>query len=391
VSAALAGTASSFEELRSPFAEHGNVLESMADGFIVLDRDFRITFMNAVAEEAYGVTRESAIGKTPWDAFPGGFVGAAIEKGLVRAMAERVPIRGLVNEERAGRWFEVDVHPMRAGGLAFCCRDITDPKRSEAVLLERERQARSEAERQARVKDEFLATMSHELRTPLSAVIGWVGFAREQITDSQAVLKGLEIIERNARAEARLIENLLDLSDIITGKMRVRFEQVDLPLVVAGAIDAVKPSAAARRIRIHRHIEPLTQPVHGDAARLTQVAWNLLSNAIKFTAEGGRVRVVLTRKDSHAELRVSDTGSGIDPGFLPHMFDRFRQADASLTREHGGVGIGLALVKEITELHGGTVSAASEGVGKGATFVVQLPLASIVPPVPASGSRDTRT
>jgi PAS domain S-box-containing protein len=352
----------------------GDVLESVADGFIALDGHFRTTFMNAAAERAWGVPRESASGKTCWEAFPAAF-GTAVEQALARAMTERVTLRGLVTRGNGEHWFEVDAHPLRDGGLALHCRDVTERQRAEVVLLERERQARAIAEQQARVKDEFLATLSHELRTPLSVIVSCIGFVRGQVSDPQVVLNGLDVIGRNARAELRLIEDILDLSDLVTGKMRVTFDRIDLAGVVAGAIRAVTPPARARGIRIHRVVEPRTAPVRGDAARLKQAIWNLLSNAVKFTPNGGRVSVVLTRTKSQFEVRVTDTGLGIDAAFLPHVFERFRQADASLTREEGGPGIGLALAKEITVLHGGTIRAASEGIGHGSTFVIALPAA----------------
>jgi PAS domain S-box-containing protein len=242
-------------------------------------------------------------------------------------------------------------------------------------LLESESLARAEAERAARLKDDFLATLSHELRTPLNAIVGWTHLLRMGIADPQKVLRGVEVIERNARAQAQLIADLLDLSRIVTGKMRLNVQRVEIPGVIEAAIEAVRPAAEARGVRIHSVIEPITQPVHGDGARLQQILWNLLSNAVKFTPEGGRVQVVLARINSQVEITVSDTGRGIRPEFLPHLFQRFRQADVSATREHGGLGIGLALVKELAELHGGEVRAASEGEGRGATFTVKLPLA----------------
>jgi PAS domain S-box-containing protein len=242
-------------------------------------------------------------------------------------------------------------------------------------LLQRERVARAESERVARVKDEFLATLSHELRTPLNAIVGWTHLVKLGVADPERVRRGMEVIERNARAQAQLIADLLDLSRIITGKMRLNVQRVELPVVIDAAIEAVRPAAEARGIRLQSVMEPIAQPVHGDAARLQQILWNLLSNAVKFTPEGGRVQVVLARVNSQVEISVSDTGQGIRPDFLPHVFERFRQADASAARELGGLGIGLALVKELAELHGGKVRATSGGEGQGATFAVKLPLA----------------
>jgi PAS domain S-box-containing protein len=240
------------------------------------------------------------------------------------------------------------------------------------------RRAEREAERAARLKDDFLSTLSHELRTPLNAILGWTHLIKRGIGDPERVRRGVEIIDRNARAQAQLIADLLDLSRIVTGKMRLRMERTELHAVVHAAVEAVGPAAEARGIHIRCALEPFDETVLGDEARLQQIVWNLLSNAVKFTPEGGRVRVALARVDDRAEITVTDTGRGIDPRFLPHLFERFRQADGSATREHGGLGIGLALVKQLTELHDGEVFATSGGEGTGSTFVVRLPLARLL-------------
>ncbi len=254
-------------------------------------------------------------------------------------------------------------------------RRITQAERDQ--LLASEREARAESERAAHLKDEFLATLSHELRTPLSAILGWADVLRENLHDAERVRRGVEVIRRNAWAQAQLIGDLLDLSRVITGKMRLNVEQVVVGAVIDSAIEAVRPAADARRISILSVIEPIEAPVHGDSARLRQILWNLLSNAVKFTPEDGRVEVALSKVGRHIEISVSDTGKGIAADFLPHVFQRFRQADASASREHGGLGIGLALVKQITELHGGHVRAASPGEGLGSTFTVRLPMAVV--------------
>jgi CheY-like chemotaxis protein len=239
--------------------------------------------------------------------------------------------------------------------------------------------ARQEAERQGTIRDEFLATLSHELRTPLNAILGWAQILRTDVKNQNSVSQAVEVIERNARLQAQMIEDLLDMSRILAGKMRLHVQPVDLAEVVNAAADAVQPAAEAKGIRLQRVVEPVSDVVNGDAGRLQQVVWNLLTNAVKFTARDGRVQVVLARVNSHVEIRVSDTGQGIEPEFLPHLFERFRQADASASRTHGGLGLGLALVKQLVELHGGKVTATSGGVGHGATFVVHLPLAIVHP------------
>ena len=236
------------------------------------------------------------------------------------------------------------------------------------------RTAREAAEAGSRAKDEFLALLSHELRTPLNAVYGWARMLRTGQVTREASQRALDAIIRNADAQVQLIDDLLDVSRVIAGKMRLDVQSVDLKTVVQDAIDAVRPAAQAKNIRLQSVLDPRAGPITGDAARLQQVVWNLLMNAVKFTDKDGRVQVHLQRINSHVEIVVSDTGRGIAPDLLPFIFDRFRQGDSSSTRGHGGLGLGLALVKHLVELHGGTVLAQSGGQGKGATFVVKLPL-----------------
>ena len=231
----------------------------------------------------------------------------------------------------------------------------------------------AEAEAANRTKDEFLATMSHELRTPMTAILGWAQLLRSHTLGEADFERALEIVERNAQAQQKLIEDLLDISRIITGKLRLDVRPVDLASVVAATVDALRPTAEAKAIRLQSLLDPQAGPISGDTDRLQQVVWNLLSNAIKFTPKGGRVQVRLERADSHVEIVVSDSGKGISPEFLPHVFDRFRQADGTSTRKHGGLGLGLSIVRQLVELHGGTVGVESDGEGKGATFIVQLP------------------
>lgn len=245
-----------------------------------------------------------------------------------------------------------------------------------AAALERERTARAEAERASRLKDDFVATLSHELRTPINAILGWTQLLRADPGRSDAAY-GLEVVERNTQAQARMIEDLLDMSRIVAGQLRLDLQRVNLAEIIDAAIETVRPAADARGVDIARMVEPGTGHVRGDPARLQQVVWNLLSNAIKFTPRGGRASVTLRRVDSHVEIVVEDTGRGISPGFLPHVFERFRQEDASTTRAQGGLGLGLAIVRHLVELHGGTVSASSDGEGTGAAFTVALPVSAL--------------
>ncbi|MDP2274347.1 MAG: ATP-binding protein [Archangium sp.] len=240
-------------------------------------------------------------------------------------------------------------------------------------LFQSEKAARLDAEKNSRMKDEFLATLSHELRTPLNSIMGWSQILK-RVRDPETVDKGIAVIERNAQLQKQLIEDLLDMSRIISGKVRLDVQLVDLAAVIEAALQSVQPAADAKNIRLQATLDRMTNPVKGDPSRLQQIVWNLVSNAIKFTPKGGRVQVVLERVNSHVEISVSDTGEGIKPEFLPHVFDRFRQADESTTRRHGGLGLGLSIVKQLTELHGGSVRAASPGERQGATFVVMLPV-----------------
>lgn len=242
-------------------------------------------------------------------------------------------------------------------------------------LANAERAARSEAERVGRLKDEFLATLSHELRTPLNAILGWAQLLRRSPPTAEVLGEALEIIERNARVQNQLISDLLEMSRIISGKVRLEVQQLDLAPIITAVVDSLRPSADMKSLRLHMVLDPVVGPVSGDPNRLQQIIWNLLNNAIKFTPKGGKIEVLLSRIDSHLEITVSDTGQGIKPEFLPHVFDRFRQADASTTREQGGLGLGLAICKQLVELHGGQIHAKSAGEGQGATFSVVLPMA----------------
>ncbi|MDB5956574.1 PAS domain S-box protein [Ramlibacter sp.] len=273
-------------------------------------------------------------------------------------------------------------------GFAKLTRDLTERKRVEAVeeagqhreeILEAERSARMSAQRATRVKDEFLATLSHELRTPLSAILGWTQvLMRSHATpEPKDLRRAIEVIDRNARAQVQLIDDLLDLSRIMTGKIRLDLQQIPILGVVQNAIDSAMPAAEAKNIRLRALLDPVRSLVNADTGRLQQVVWNLLTNAIKFTPKGGQVQVLLQRINSHIELSVSDTGIGIAPGFLPHVFDRFSQSDSSTTRAYGGLGLGLAICKQLVELQGGSIRASSEGEGKGSTFFVELPVSII--------------
>ncbi len=291
---------------------------------------------------------------------------------------------------------ERDEHGAIVGWIATAT-DIDHQKRVEeahAALLLREQEARAQAEVANRTKDEFLATVSHELRTPLNAILGWTRMLRTgAVEEGDKLTRALETIERNARAQTQLVEDILDVSRIIAGKLRVHVRHIDLRGVILAAVEAVRPAAEAKGVELTLDLRDDASDFQGDPDRVQQVVWNLLSNAIKFTPKG-KVTVELHRSNGQAEIVVADSGIGIAPDFLPHVFDRFRQADSSITRAQGGLGLGLAIVRHLVEVHGGTVKAESEGEGKGARFTVRLPIRQVQPraaegiPLDAAGPRE---
>jgi PAS domain S-box-containing protein len=275
-------------------------------------------------------------------------------------------------------------------GFSVVLRDRTAWKLAQQerdALLERERAVRQEAEQASRLKDEFLATLSHELRSPLNAIVGWVHIARRHAGDNGELARSLDTIERNVRAQTQIVNDLLDMSRIMTGQVRLDMQALDLRDAISNAVEAVRPAADVKRVRIEKSLASNIGWTRVDPARLQQVLWNLFANAVKFTPPGGKVRVALERVNSHAEIVVQDSGVGIAPAFLPFVFERFRQEDSSTTRRHGGLGLGLSIVKSLAELHGGTVRAASPGEGQGSTFTVTLPIMQTQAEEPAADSR----
>jgi PAS domain S-box-containing protein len=360
------------------------IIESSDDAIVSKTLDGIITSWNAAAQTLFGYTAEEAIGKSILLIVPP--ERHHEEATILSRLRNGQKINHFETERltKDGRLVEISlsVSPVRDStgrivGASKIARDITDKKRFERErehLLEAERVAREDAQRINRLKDDFLATLSHELRTPLNAILGWAQMMGLGTLTAEEMKDAGRVIERNARTQKQLIEDLLDMSRIISGKLRLELQQLEPASFIDAAVETTRPAAAVKDIRIEKLIDPLAGPISGDPARLQQVVWNLLSNAVKFTPKQGRIQVRLERVDSHIEISVSDTGQGIDPAFLPHLFERFRQADASASRKHGGLGIGLAIAKEIVELHGGTIHAMSAGEGKGAEFVVELPL-----------------
>jgi signal transduction histidine kinase/CheY-like chemotaxis protein len=358
-----------------------SILESITEAFFSLDQQWRFTYLNPQSFVLLGRPPEQLVGKSLWEEYPGlhGSPFEAIYRGVASTRKTASIVAFFPDHQR---WYDVRAYPAEDGGLSVYFRDVSQQKLADeekGKLLESERQARTEAERAGRLKDEFLATLSHELRTPLNAVLGWCDILnRADKTSPEEIAEGLKTIERNARAQAQIIADILDMSSIIAGKMRVVFRPLDLAAVVHDAIETARPAALAKGIHLNAALDTSLGRVPADGNRLQQVFWNLLSNAVKFTPRDGTIQVTLERVDSHIEVSVADTGVGINADFLPFVFDRFRQADASTTRQYGGLGLGLSIVKQLIELHGGTISVESPGVGLGARFVVSLPLNALL-------------
>jgi len=374
-------------------------------GILMTDAELRILGWNQWLEDHTGKSASEVAGQNLLSAFP-----ELVERGLHRyyewALEGQVRI---LSQRLHGRLLEmyvpgkentqvqmqqsVRISPLyqqdRVIGTITIIEDVTERVKREAelqaeiearsLLLASEKSARQEAEKANRLKDDFLATISHELRSPLTAMLGWASILLTRELDRETTTKAIETIHRNAQAQHQLISDLLDVSRIISGKLRLNVQLIELPPIIEAAMDSVRPAAAAKNIKLESSIGAEANKIYGDADRLQQVIWNLLTNAIKFTPKEGSVRVQAEKMGSgDLELTVVDTGSGISKEFLPYVFDRFRQGDAGTTKLHGGLGLGLSIVRQLIELHGGTVRVESEGEGKGATFIVSLPVAPVI-------------
>jgi PAS domain S-box-containing protein len=359
------------------------IVASSDDVIVSKTLEGTITSWNPAAERILGYTAAEAVGKNIKLIIPPER-WAEEEDVLARIRrGERVEHFETIRRANDGRLLNISltVSPIRdqSGrivGASKVARDITERKRAEEELerlLVSEKEARAQAEEASRLKDEFLAVVSHELRTPLSAIMGWASLLRMRKLDGQTA-RAIETIERNAQTQNQLIGDLLDVSRIVSGQLRLNIRPFELGTVIEAAIEVVRPSADAKSILVQTLLDPAAGPVAGDPDRLQQIFWNLLSNAVKFTPNGGRIQIQSHRINSHVEVVVSDTGRGIEPKLLPFIFDRFRQGDSSTTREYGGLGLGLAIVRHLVELHGGVVRAYSGGEGEGAEFTVQLPI-----------------
>jgi signal transduction histidine kinase/CheY-like chemotaxis protein len=363
--------------------------ESASFGMLTTDAALQVTSWNRWLVVATGIAEEQALGRHLLQVLPS-FVERGFDQayqdalhGVVTVLSYTLhrfilPSRPADPRDQAtpqrGRIAPLWDGPSVVGTITFI-EDV-----SERVATERELRAqiasseaaRKTAEAASRVKDEFLATLSHEIRTPLNAVLGWTRILKSRDLDPTTLQRAVDVIDRNASAQLTLVSDLLDMSRIAVGKLRLEVQPVDLEPVALGAVDVIKPAADAKGVRLVTQLAPVP-PVSGDADRLSQVIWNLLSNAVKFTDSGGMVTVTLEVQGGQVALKVADTGQGIEAKFLPHVFERFTQSDSSASRRHGGLGLGLALVRELVELHGGSVRVASPGAGRGTTFSVLLP------------------
>ena len=362
------------------------MVESSDDAIISKSLDSIITSWNPAAERIFGYTAAEAVGKSIRMLIPHDLQNEEdVVLAKIRA-GERVDHYETIRQKKSGERLSVSltVSPIRDAsgaivGASKIARDVSDRVR----LEENNARLYAEAQDANRIKDDFLAVLSHELRTPLNAILGYARMLRAKMLPADQVERGLETVERNARWLAQIVDDVLDVSRIVAGKVRLDVQTVDLSGIVDNAAATVQPAADAKGVRIQTVIDPRAGPISGDPDRLQQVIGNLVSNAVKFTPKGGHVQVRLGRVNSHLELVVSDTGIGISKEFLPQVFDRFRQADSGSTRKSGGLGLGLAIVRHLVEMHGGTVEATSAGVNQGATFTVRLPVMIVQPAVAA--------
>ncbi|MEA5507710.1 response regulator [Halotia wernerae UHCC 0503] len=371
------------ESLQKSEAKYRRIVDTSYEGIWMIDAQGRTEFVNQRMSQMLGYPAAEILGRSLFD-FIEQTDGMATQEQLKWLTTQE-------NELKEGRWRCQDgsyiwtLISARAifneqsqfvGAIAMLT-DITDRKQAEKereYLLEREQAARTEAETANRIKDEFLAVLSHELRSPLNPILGWAKLLQSRKFDETALKKALATIERNAKLQAQLIEDLLDVSRILQGKLNLNMASVDLAYTIEAAMETVRLAAEAKSIQIQTMLDPDVRQVLGDTARLQQVLWNLLSNAVKFTPDQGQVNVRLECIDTDAQITISDTGKGIDSDFLPYVFDYFRQADSKTTRKFGGLGLGLAISRRLVEMHGGTICVTSPGEGQGAIFTVRLPL-----------------
>ncbi|MEK6283443.1 MAG: ATP-binding protein [Acidobacteriota bacterium] len=372
--------------LRASEIRYRRLFEAARDGILILNAGtLKITDVNPFMTELLGYSHGEFVGKELWEI--GFFSDKEASQDAFRELQangfirfEDLPLKTTHGESREVE-FVSNVYEEDGAQVIQCnIRDISERKRAQedcARLLESAIAAHAEADRANGIKDEFLALLSHELRTPLTSILGWSQMLTDGKLDVVESKRAIDVIVRNARSQRQLIDDLLDISRIITGKLRLDVRPVELAPIIETVAEGLRPAADARNIHLQTALDLRESSCSGDPGRLQQIIWNLLSNAIKFTPEGGSVEVRLERTNSHFEITINDTGQGIDPELMPHIFDRFRQSDSSTTRRHGGLGLGLSIVRQLVELHGGTVVAESPGEGDGATFRVILPASDL--------------
>lgn len=371
------------EAMRQSEAKFRAIFDQVDDGICLFTRELTFLETNPAITQLLNYSREHLLGKNLSDFMPA--PSASRLESISRELDRGNSWQGMFSlQDASGQAIELDwrfsLHSVPGLWLAITT-DARNRLRVEAEreqLLASERAARAAAERANRLKDDFLATLSHELRTPLSAIVGWAQILKfGQINEHQNLKEGVEAIERNAKIQTQLIEDLLDVSRITSGKLRLDLQPVDIASIASAALESMAPAAIAKGVEVIRVLDPGAGLVAADAGRMQQVVWNLLSNAVKFSPKGAKVQLTVRRVESSVEVSVSDEGQGISREFLPHIFERFRQEDASSTRSHGGLGLGLAIVKHLVELHGGTVQALSQGVDQGSEFIIRLPITSV--------------
>lgn len=379
------------EARRQSEAKFKAIFEQALSGILLVSKDLVYLEANPAMCRILGRRREEIVGRHNSSFVPAGMEQQSL--AIAREVEERGHWRGIFALIRAdGRHVDLEWSIARhsAPGVRLAIvNDVTEQKAYEAErerLLRAERAAREEAERANRLKDEFLATLSHELRTPLNAIVGWSQILKHGQPTPEELIDGIDAIDRNAQSQAQLIADLLDVSRITSGKLRLDVRAIDPAQTIKAALETMGPAIAAKGIDLQTSLSPEAGLVQADPDRLQQVIWNLVSNAVKFTPRGGRIRVTLDRANSHVVITVWDNGQGIKPAFLPHLFERFRQEDATTKRNQGGLGLGLAIVKHLVEMHGGTIAASSEGEGQGATFTVRLPVPVLATPPAATSS-----
>jgi PAS domain S-box-containing protein len=374
------------EAIQRSESRYRRLFEAAHDGILVLNvKDRRIADVNPFMLDLLGYPREYFIGKELWE------IGVFTDKAESQAALQKVKETGSIRFEdkplldRNGRRHDVEIvaniYQEDHSPVIQCnIRDISERKRFEderEAHLHNEQLLRMEAETANRAKDLFLATLSHEMRTPLNAIVGWMGILRREGCNAADFQEGLEVIQRNTTAQVQLIEDVLDVSRIVSGKLRLEIKPCELIESIHAGVEVVRPAAEARDITLTMQLDPAASRASCDAARVQQVVWNLVSNAVKFTPKGGQVRITLDREQSNVRIAVTDSGQGMSPELLPFVFDRFRQADSSTRRRFGGLGLGLSIVKHIVEMHGGTAEAASEGPGRGSIFTIRLPIRAV--------------